>query len=74
MPAGFLVAAKDALDIATGEVATAQLMPMAVGFLVSGLSGYLVIAGLLAWLRRGSLLGFAVYRVVLGIVILAVVR
>jgi undecaprenyl-diphosphatase len=74
VPAGFLVAAKDALDIATGEVAATQLMPMAVGFLVSALSGYLVIGGLLAWLRRGSLVGFAVYRVALGVVILALFR
>ena len=56
-------------DIATGQVASAQLAPMAVGFLVSGVSGYLVIGGLLAWLRRGSLIGFAVYRIVLGAII-----
>ncbi len=71
VPAGFLVAAKDALDIASGKVHAAQFAPMLVGFVVSGLAGYLVIGGLLAWLRRGSLLAFAVYRVALGAVILA---
>jgi undecaprenyl-diphosphatase len=70
VPAGFLVAAKDLLDIATGKIQAAQFAPMAVGFLVSAASGYLVIGGLLAWLRRGSLLGFAVYRIALGALIL----
>jgi undecaprenyl-diphosphatase len=70
VPAGFLVAAKDLLDIATGKIQAAQLAPMAVGFLVSAVSGYLVIGGFLAWLRRGSLLGFAAYRVALGALIL----
>jgi undecaprenyl-diphosphatase len=71
VPAGFLVAVKDGLDIATGKVHASQLAPMLVGFLVSGLAGYLVIGGLLAWLRRGSLLAFAAYRVALGGLIVA---
>jgi undecaprenyl-diphosphatase len=70
VPAGFLVAAKDLLDIGSGKIQAAQFAPMAVGFLVSASSGYLVIGGLLAWLRRGSLLGFAVYRIALGALIL----
>ncbi len=34
-------------------------------------SGYAVIAGLLAWLRRQPLTVFVVYRVILGLVLLA---
>jgi undecaprenyl-diphosphatase len=70
VPAGFLVAAKDLLDLASGKIQATQHAPMLVGFLVAGISGYLVIGGLLAWLRRRTLVGFAAYRVVLGIAIL----
>jgi undecaprenyl-diphosphatase len=45
---------------------------MGVGIAVSAATGYLVIAWLLAWLRRASLVPFVVYRVLLGIAILAV--
>ena len=71
VPAGFLVLAKDVLDFVQGEVSSEALPSMLVGFLAAAASGYLVIAGLLAWLRRGSLLAFAVYRVFLGGLILA---
>jgi len=71
VPAGFLVLAKDVLDFVQGEVSPEALPSMLVGFLAAAASGYLVIAGLLAWLRRGSLLAFAVYRVFLGGLILA---
>ena len=72
IPAGFLVAAKDALDIAAGRVEATQYAPMLVGFLVSALSGYLVIGGLLTFLRHGSLMGFAIYRILLGGALLAI--
>lgn len=70
VPAGFLVLGKDLLDFAQGAIAPDQLPPMLLGFAASAASGYLVIAGLLAWLRRGSLLAFAIYRIFLGILIL----
>ena len=44
---------------------------MAIALVVSAVAGYLVIAGLLAWLRRQPLTVFVVYRVILGLVILA---
>jgi undecaprenyl-diphosphatase len=70
VPAGFLVLAKDVLDIARGQVPLEALPAMLVGFTAAAISGYLVIAGFLAWLRRGSLMAFAVYRVLLGLLIL----
>ena len=50
-----------------------ELVAFALGIAVSALVGYLVIAWLLDWLRRRSLDAFVVYRVLLGIGILAVV-
>jgi undecaprenyl-diphosphatase len=44
----------------------------AAGILASGVVGYLCIAFLLAYLRRGSLLVFVLYRLALGAVLLAV--
>jgi undecaprenyl-diphosphatase len=70
VPAGFLVLAKDLLDFAQGRVSPEAVPEMLLGFLAAAASGYMVIAGLLAWLRRRSLLAFAVYRVALGGVIL----
>jgi undecaprenyl-diphosphatase len=49
------------------------LLPLLVGFVVSGLSAYLMIGWLLTWLRRQSMAIFVVYRVVLGLVVLAFV-
>ncbi len=46
---------------------------MAIGLAVSAVVGYLVIAWLLAWLRRQRLTVFVVYRLLLGAVILATV-
>ena len=63
--------ALDAVDFFQGEVDRAQYVPMAIGVAVSAVAGYLVIAGLLAWLRRQPLTVFVVYRVILGLVILA---
>jgi len=50
-----------------------ELVAFALGIAVSAVVGYLVIAWLLDWLRRRSLDAFVVYRVLLGIGILAVV-
>ena len=47
----------------------AQLVPMAIGLVVSAVVGYAVIAWLLAWLRRRDLTVFVVYRVILAAVI-----
>jgi undecaprenyl-diphosphatase len=51
-------------------VGSAELVPMAIGLVVSALVGYVVIAWLLAWVRRRDLTVFVVYRVLLAAVIL----
>jgi undecaprenyl-diphosphatase len=73
VPVSVLVAIKDLLDLGRGAVVFADLMPLAVTFLGSAMVGYAVIALLLAWLRRRSLQVFVVYRVLLGVAILALV-
>lgn len=72
IPAGLMVTAKDVLDLAAGRIPITDLGSMVVGGLAAALSGFAVIAWFLSWLRVRSLLGFAVYRVLLGLVILAV--
>lgn len=47
--------------------------PMLVGFLAAAASGYVAIAGLLALVRRHSYDGFVVYRVLVGVGVLAVI-
>src|SRR5437868_2578510 len=63
VPASMLVAAKHVLDLSTGKVPTAELLPMGVGFLASLVAGYLVIGWLLGWIRSHSLAPFGWYRV-----------
>lgn len=63
--------ALDVVDIVRGEVDPAQYLPMAVGVVVAAGVGYAVIAWLLGWLRRQPMTVFVVYRVLLGIVLLA---
>ena len=47
--------------------------PMVVGVIASGVSGYLAIAGLLAFVRTRSYDVFVIYRVVIGLVILGAI-
>ncbi|HSN89451.1 MAG TPA: undecaprenyl-diphosphate phosphatase [Thermoanaerobaculia bacterium] len=62
---------KDFLE--AGLPPASELLMLALGIVVSAVTGYLVIAGLLTWLRRQSLDVFVVYRIALGLVILATV-
>jgi undecaprenyl-diphosphatase len=71
IPIGVLVALKSAKDLMDAHVTAADLLPMLIGVVVSAIVGYLVIAWLLAWLRRQSLTIFVVYRLLLGALILA---
>lgn len=64
-----LLAAKDLYK--AGGVAPEMQMPFLVGMVVSGLVGGLVIKGFLDFLRRYRLQGFAIYRVVFGIIVIA---
>ena len=68
VPVGLLVGAKNVLDLAaTGGEWGAEIV---IGFLVSGLSAYFAIRWLRRWVRGHNLLGFVVYRVILGLVLL----
>lgn len=71
IPIGVLVALKSAKDLLEAHVTTAELFPLFLGIVVSAVVGYLVIAWLLAWLRRQSLTVFVIYRLILGALILA---
>lgn len=73
IPITAAVVAMDVKDLIEARVSAAELVPMALGLAVSAVVGYLVIAWLLAWLRRQSLMAFVVYRLVLAAVILATV-
>jgi undecaprenyl-diphosphatase len=71
VPISVLVALKEAKDLMDAGVTATDLMPMALGLVVSAVVGYAVIAWLLAWLRKRTVTVFVVYRLVLAGVILA---
>ena len=71
VPISVLAALKSAKDLMDAGAGSAQLVPMAIGLVVSAVVGYGVIAWLLAWLRRRDLTVFVVYRVLLAAVIVA---
>ncbi len=73
IPVGGLALAKDVLDLVTLGLSQDELFPLAVGFVTSAVSAYLVIDWLLKWLQRQKLTLFVVYRVILGCIILAYV-
>ena len=71
IPVGVLAGGYDLLKLwRTGEL-WGQVTPISIAVVVSGVAGYLVIGWLLDWLRRRPLTVFAVYRVVLAIVVFA---
>lgn len=71
VPVGALAAGRGLVEALRAGIDTAALGPTLVGLAVSAVAAYLAIGALLAWVRRQSLTVFVVYRVVLGIVILA---
>jgi undecaprenyl-diphosphatase len=66
IPIGLLVGVKDVWDLAHQGFRVADGALLALGFLVSAVSAYAVIKGLLTWLERQSLKPFVIYRVLLG--------
>jgi undecaprenyl-diphosphatase len=60
------------LDLFTDGIPDGLLIPMVVGILTSGLSGWLAVAGLLKLVRSKSFDAFVIYRVVAGVAILAI--
>jgi undecaprenyl-diphosphatase len=69
VPVGLLVTAKEGLDLVHGEGARLGAIPLAVGFTVSAITSFVVIAWLLRFLQRRSLLVFVVYRVLLALLL-----
>jgi undecaprenyl-diphosphatase len=67
-PIVFAAAAKDALQLRKMEFAASDL---AIGILLSGVTGCLVIAFLLRFLRTNSVKPFVIYRVIFGIIVIA---
>ncbi len=72
IPLGLVVAVKQLLDLGEAALENGYLM-LAVGFVTSAVSSYLTIGWLLSWVRRQSLVPFAIYRILLGIAILVLV-
>jgi undecaprenyl-diphosphatase len=72
-PATAGAAAKDFYDLYKhgGGIPASMQMPFAVGILVSGLTGIVVIQFFLNYLRRRSLNFFVAYRIVFGIIVIA---
>jgi undecaprenyl-diphosphatase len=71
-PAVAAAAAKGVLDLRKhGALESEIAMPLAVGIAVSAVTGCAVIALLLRYLRSNSVMPFVVYRVIFGIMIIA---
>jgi len=64
-------ALKAGLDLYRAGVPPEMRMPFLIGIGVSGLVGYLAIAGLIRYLERRSFKIFVVYRIALGVLVLA---
>lgn len=72
LPVGLFVAGKDGLDLVSGSLPLSQLPSLLLVAALSAVVGYLVIGGLLGWLRRRGLQIFVGYRLALGAVLLVV--
>lgn len=71
-PAIAAAVAKKAWDIhKAGGIPADMKLPMAVGIVVSGVLGAIVIAFFLRYLRRDTLMPFVYYRIVFGIIVIA---
>lgn len=57
-------------DLLAGQVESIGFMPLLVGTLAAGITGYIAVKWMLEIIQRGSLKGFAVYVWVLGLIIL----
>lgn len=69
VPVGLLVAAKDGWDLVRHPQAVDATVLVA-GTVAAALSAFLAVDWLLRWVRRHGFMGFAIYRVMLGLVLL----
>jgi undecaprenyl-diphosphatase len=71
-PAIAAAVAKKAWDVhKEGGVPADMKLPIVVGIVVSGVLGAIVIAFFLRYLRRSSLMPFVYYRIIFGIIVIA---
>lgn len=71
VPVGLMVAFKDGWDLVRHPAATQGFTALALGTLAAAVSAYVAIDWLLKWVRRHGFMGFAIYRIVLGLGLLA---
>ncbi len=57
--------------IGISQISSHQWVVLAIGFLVSFIVAYVVVAWFLAWVRKHGFVPFAIYRLVLGVAVLA---
>jgi undecaprenyl-diphosphatase len=62
--------AKEALDLARRGIPSSDVLPLIAGIVAAGITGYLCINFLLAYLRQRSLAAFVIYRVAVGVFII----
>jgi undecaprenyl-diphosphatase len=62
---------KDDNPIGVNEITSHQWIILAIGFVVSFIVAYGAVAWFMAWVRKRGFAPFAMYRIVLGIVVLA---
>ena len=71
VPVGILAAGHDGLELLSGRLPATELPAMLVGAAVAAVTAYLVMGWLLAWLERRTMTPFVLYRLALGLVIIA---
>ena len=71
VPVGLLVTAKETLDLLHGQGARLGVVPLLLGFTVSAVTSFAVIAWLLRFLQRRNMLVFVVYRLALALLLFA---
>jgi undecaprenyl-diphosphatase len=70
-PIILLAGMKQGLDVVGGDAALPGTLATVVGFIVAAGTGYLAIAGLMAYLKRHSFAVFSIYTAVLGVSVIA---
>lgn len=73
IPVGIAAFVRDGYEVWALGIWQGEWLNLTIGFVVSGVSAYLVIGWLLRWLSHSSLTPFVFYRIALGLVILGLV-
>jgi undecaprenyl-diphosphatase len=71
VPVMLLVGAKNVFDLVGGEAAETEWGAIVLGFAISAVAAYLAVGWLMRWLSRQGMAVFAIYRIVLGLALLA---